>query len=102
VLRSSSDGDFSRRGEIWLVNFYPDRGSEQKGVRPVIIIQNDTGNQYAATVIVAAITSTIKLYPVTAFIPAKSCDLNKDSMMNLAQIFTVDKKRSLFPEHFLE
>ncbi|MBI5047390.1 MAG: type II toxin-antitoxin system PemK/MazF family toxin [Deltaproteobacteria bacterium] len=42
-----------KRGEIWLVNFNPGRGSEQKGIRPALIIQNDTGNQYASTTIIA-------------------------------------------------
>lgn len=54
-----------RRGEVWLVNFSPGRGSEQRGIRLALVIQNDVGNQYAATTIVAAITSTIKIYPVT-------------------------------------
>lgn len=54
-----------RRGEMWLVNFSPGRGSEQRGIRPALVIQSDVGNQYAATTIVAAITSTIKIYPVT-------------------------------------
>jgi mRNA interferase MazF len=48
-----------------MTNFSPGRGSEQQGVRPALVIQNDVGNQYAATIIVAAITSTIKPYPVT-------------------------------------
>lgn len=53
-----------KRGEIWLVNFNPSRGSEQKGIRPALIIQNDTGNQYASTTIIAEITTTLKKYPV--------------------------------------
>ncbi|MBI3753525.1 MAG: type II toxin-antitoxin system PemK/MazF family toxin, partial [Deltaproteobacteria bacterium] len=57
-----------KRGEIWLVNFNPGRGSEQKGIRPALIIQNDTGNQYASTTIIAAITTTLKKYPVTVII----------------------------------
>src|SRR5437867_11861884 len=47
-----------RRGEVWMVNFSPGRGSEQRGNRPALIIQNDVGNRHAATTIVAAITST--------------------------------------------
>ncbi len=54
-----------RRGEVWMANFSPGRGSEQRGIRPALVIQNNVGNQYAATTIVAAITSTIKIYPVT-------------------------------------
>jgi mRNA interferase MazF len=85
--------EFPKRGEIWMVNFNPGRGSEQKGIRPALIIQNDTGNRYAATTIIAAITSTIKLYPVTVFISSKTFGLSKDSIVNLAQLLTVDKSR---------
>ena len=56
---------FPRRGEVWTVNFHPGRGSERRGTRPALVIQNDVGNEHAATTIVAAITSTLKLYPVT-------------------------------------
>jgi mRNA interferase MazF len=82
-----------RRGEVWLVNFHPGRGSEQKGVLPALIVQNDVGNQYAATTIVAAITTTIKPYPVTVVIQARTCGLPHDSMVNMAQVLTVDKAR---------
>ena len=84
---------FPKRSEVWLVNFNPGRGSEQKGVRPAVILQNDIGNQYAATTIIAAITTTIKIYPVTVFLKATSAGLSKNSMINLAQILTVDKSR---------
>jgi mRNA interferase MazF len=76
-----------------MVNFNPGRGSEQKGVRPALIIQNDTGNQYAATTIIAAITSTIKKYPVTVVVPRGKGGLKEESMINLAQILTIDKGR---------
>jgi mRNA interferase MazF len=82
-----------KRGEVWMVNFNPARGSEQKGVRPALIIQNDTGNQYAATTIIAAITSTIKKYPVTVVVPRGKGGLKEESMINLAQILTIDKGR---------
>ena len=83
-----------KRGEIWMVNFNPGRGSEQKGVRPALIIQNDIGNQYAATTIVAAITTTtIKKYPVTVLISKGKNGLKERSMINLAQILTIDKGR---------
>lgn len=81
------------RGEIWLVNFNPGRGSEQKGIRPALIVQNDVGNKYAATTIIAAITTTIKIYPITVLLKAKTAGLSKDSMVNCAQILTVDKSR---------
>ena len=76
-----------------MVDFSPGRGSEQKGVRPALIVQNNVGNQYAATTIVAAITTTIKPYPVTVVIRARTCGLPHDSMVNMAQILTIDKAR---------
>lgn len=87
-----ADG-FPLRGEIWMVNFNPGRGSEQRGVRPALVIQNDVGNEYASTIIVSAITTTIRRYPVTVFIPARTCGLPQDSMVNLAQVQTLDKAR---------
>lgn len=82
-----------RRGEVWLVNFNPGRGSEQKGIRPALVIQNDTGNTYAATTIVAALTTTIKEFPVTVVLPAGDGGLKQKSMINLAQILTIDRRR---------
>lgn len=84
-----------RRGEIWLVNFNPGRGSEQKGIRPALIVQNDVGNQYAATTIVAAITTTLKKYPVTVFLDRQEGGLKEPSMVNLAQVLTIDKTRMI-------
>ncbi len=82
-----------RRGEVWMVNFSPGRGSEQRGIRPALVIQNDVGNQYASTTIVAAITSTIKIYPVTVPLKKGEGGLSQPSMVNLAQILTLDKSR---------
>ena len=82
-----------KRGEVWMANFNPGRGSEQKGIRPALIIQNDIGNQYASTTIVAAITTTIKKYPVTVLITQGAGGLKENSMVNLAQILTIDKGR---------
>ena len=82
-----------RRGDVWMVNFNPGRGSDQKGNRPALIIQNDVGNQYASTTIVAAITTTVKKYPVTVLIPAGKGGLKENSMVNLAQLLTIDKGR---------
>jgi mRNA interferase MazF len=78
---------------VWVVNFNPSRGSEQRGVRPALVIQNDVGNEYAATTIVAAITSTVKAYPVTVPLRKGEGGLPQPSMVNLAQILTVDKSR---------
>lgn len=76
-----------------MASFSPGRGSEQQGVRPALVIQNDVGNQYAATTIVAAITSTIKPYPVTIVLEKGEAGLPQRSMVNLAQILTLDKSR---------
>jgi mRNA interferase MazF len=82
-----------RRGEVWLVNFNPGRGSEQRGIRPALVIQNDTGNIYAATTIVAAITSTLKEFPVTVILSPGEGGLKQRSMVNSAQLLTIDKAR---------
>jgi mRNA interferase MazF len=82
-----------RRGEVWLVDFSPARGSERDGLRPAVVIQNDVGTQYAATTIVAAITTTIKPYPVTVVVEKGEGGLPRRSMVNLAQLLTLDKSR---------
>jgi len=56
--------NFPRRGEVWLVNWNPARGSEQAGRRPALVIQNDIGNEKAPTTIVAAISSSVKIFPM--------------------------------------
>ena len=76
-----------------MVNFNPGRGSEQKGIRPALIIQNDIGNRYGSTTIVSAITTTLKKYPVTVLVPRGKGGLKENSMVNLAHILTVDKGR---------
>jgi mRNA interferase MazF len=81
------------RGEVWLVNFDPGRGSEQRGTRPALILQNDIGNQYASTTIVAAITRTRRLYPVTVFLEPPDGGLSAPSMVNLGQLLTITKQR---------
>jgi mRNA interferase MazF len=91
-----------KRGEIWMVNFSPGRGSEQRGARPALVIQNDIGNRHAATTIVAAITTTIKKYPVTVVIPRGEGGLKETSMVNLAQILTIDKDRLMKRIGFLD
>jgi mRNA interferase MazF len=83
----------NRRGEIWLVDFRPGRGSEQKGLRPALVIQNDIGNRHASTTIVAAVTTTIRPYPVTVLLERNEGGLQERSMVNMAQILTLDKTR---------
>lgn len=83
-----------KRGDVFLVDFNPARGSEQAGMRPALIIQNDTGNKYGATTIVAAITTAIqKNYPFLVCLGAGEGGLERESAVNLAQILTIDKGR---------
>ena len=84
-----------KRGEIYYADLSPVVGSEQGGVRPVLIVQNDVGNKHSPTVIAAAITSQrekAKL-PTHIELEADSCGLSKDSVVLLEQIRTIDKKR---------
>lgn len=84
-----------RRGEIYYADLSPAVGSEQGGVRPVLIIQNDIGNKYSPTVIVSAITSQLgkaKL-PTHIELPADKYNLPKNSVALLEQIRTLDKRR---------
>lgn len=84
-----------RRGEIYYADLSPVVGSEQGGIRPVLIVQNDVGNKYSPTVIAAAITSQrekTKL-PTHIELPAQNCGLQKNSVVLLEQIRTIDKKR---------
>ena len=84
---------FPRRGEIWLVNWNPSRGSEQAGRRPALVIQNNIGNENAATTIVAAISSSLKLYPMNVVIKTDESGLQETSIVNTSQILTVSKLR---------
>ena len=84
-----------KRGEIYYADLSPVVGSEQGGVRPVLIVQNDTGNRHSPTVIAAAITSQTgkaKL-PTHIEVAADRCGLPKDSVILLEQIRTLDKRR---------
>jgi len=84
-----------KRGDIYYADLSPVVGSEQGGVRPVLIVQNDVGNKYSPTVIVAAITSQINKakLPTHVEIPASEYGLSKDSVILLEQIRTIDKRR---------
>ena len=84
-----------RRGDIYYADLSPVVGSEQGGVRPVLIVQNDIGNRYSPTVIAAAITSqkTKSNLPTHIELPARSTGLQKDSIVLLEQIRTIDKRR---------
>ena len=84
-----------KRGDLYYADLSPVVGSEQGGVRPVLIIQNDVGNKYSPTVIVSAITSQINKakLPTHVEISSNEYGLNKDSVILLEQIRTIDKKR---------
>lgn len=84
-----------KRGDIFYAELSPVVGSEQGGLRPVLIVQNDVGNQYSPTTICAAITAQISKakLPTHVEIPAKSSRLSKDSVVLMEQIRTIDKKR---------
>ena len=84
-----------KRGEVYQADLNPVVGSEQGGKRPVLVIQNDIGNAYSPTVIVAAITSQINKsrLPTHVELLAEECGLEKDSVLLLEQIRTIDKQR---------
>ncbi len=84
-----------KRGDIYYADLSPVIGSEQGGIRPVLIVQNDVGNKYSPTVIAAAITSQINKakMPTHIEIGAENYGLNKDSVILLEQIRTIDKQR---------
>ena len=84
-----------RRGDIYYADLSPVVGSEQGGLRPVLIIQNDVGNKYSPTVIAAAITSRMSKthLPTHIDIYADKVGLAKDSVVLLEQVRTLDKKR---------
>ena len=84
-----------RRGDIYYADLSPVVGSEQGGVRPVLIVQNDTGNRHSPTVIAAAITSRLDKARLPTHINIRAADtgLAKDSVVLLEQIFTIDKER---------
>lgn len=84
-----------KRGDVFYADLSPVVGSEQGGVRPVLIIQNDIGNRFSPTVIVAAITAQIQKakLPTHVEIEAKIHGMERDSVILLEQIRTIDKQR---------
>lgn len=84
-----------KRGDIFYADLSPVVGSEQGGVRPVLVVQNDVGNKFSPTVIIAAITSQINKakMPTHIEIGAEDYGLAKDSVILTEQIRTIDKKR---------
>jgi mRNA interferase MazF len=84
---------FPRRGEVYMVDFNPARGSEQAGIRPACVVSNDVANQHSPNVTVVAITKTIPIrsYPFNVHLPAGV--LPREGTILCAQILTIDKKR---------
>ncbi len=84
-----------KRGEIYYADLSPVVGSEQGGLRPVLVIQNDVGNKHSPTVIVSAITSQINKakLPTHIELNASQYGLSKDSVVLLEQLRTIDKRR---------
>lgn len=87
--------DLIKRGDVYYADLSPVIGSEQGGVRPVLVLQNNIGNKYSPTVIISAITSQINKakLPTHIEIKAKDFELPKDSVVLLEQLRTIDKKR---------
>ena len=93
-----------KKGEIVLVNFEPVKGSEQGGIRPSLVVQNDIFNKYSPTTIVAPITSKLfkKEYPTNVFVKKEDSELKLDSTILLNQIKTIDKSRIIKKINFLD
>ena len=84
-----------KRGELYYADLSPVVGSEQGGIRPVLVVQNDVGNKYSPTVIAAAVTSKINKakLPTHIELPSSAYGLVRDSVILLEQIRTLDKSR---------
>lgn len=84
-----------KRGDIYYADLRPVIGSEQGGIRPVLVVQNDVGNRHSPTVIVAAITSKMNKakLPTHVQLDSNKCEIVKDSVILLEQLRTIDKKR---------
>jgi len=84
-----------KRGDIYYADLSPVVGSEQGGIRPVLVIQNDIGNRFSPTVIVAAITAQIQKAKLPTHIEISSSiyDIDRDSVILLEQVRTIDKQR---------
>ncbi len=85
-----------QRGEIYWVEFDPVKGSEQSGLRPALVVQQDVGNQHSPTTIVAAITRTVppRPYPFTVLIEPEESGLGQRGVVNCAQLATIQQSGS--------
>ena len=84
-----------KKGDLYFADLSPVVGSEQGGVRPVLVVQNDVGNKYSPTIIVAAVTSQMNKakLPTHIELTGRNVGLTKDSVVLLEQIRTIDKRR---------
>lgn len=83
-----------KHGEIWTVDFNPARGSEQAGLRPALIIQNNIGNRVSDTTIIAAFSTNLRPNPTNVLFKAtNTTGLNQDSMVKTSQLLTVSRDR---------
>ncbi len=84
-----------KRGDVYYADLRPVVGSEQGGIRPVVVVQNEAGNRHSSTVIIAAITSQMNKakLPTHVEMDAKRCHMIKDSVILLEQVRTIDKRR---------
>ena len=84
-----------KKGDLYLADLSPVVGSEQAGIRPVLVVQNDVGNKYSPTIIVAAVTSQMNKakLPTHVAIDAANNGLSKNSVVLMEQLRTIDKKR---------
>lgn len=84
-----------RRGDIYIADLSPVVGSEQNGIRPVLVVQNDLGNRYSPTTIIAPITGHAKRSDMSSHVPlkARDCGLVRDSTILLEQLRTLDRSR---------
>ena len=87
--------DLFKRGELYYADLSPVIGSEQGGIRPVLVIQNNVGNKYSPTIIVAAVTSQLSKAKIPTHVELSSFEygLPKDSVVLLEQLRTLDKRR---------
>lgn len=93
IPKDTGEDDMVERGEIYYADLNPVVGSEQGGIRPVLVIQNDIGNKFSPTVIVAAITSNTDKSKIPTHITLRSEGMFKTSVVLLEQIRTLDKSR---------
>lgn len=86
-----------KRGDVYIANLNPRKGSEQGGIRPVLVLQNDAGNFYCPTLIVAPLTSRLKKLELPVhYLLSEKPFLTEESMVELEQIKTIDKLRIKF------